>query len=145
MSSDPLFTYSAAMEAELASVAAAVDMDVDFDASRLQQEIAACSAELWGVPQLRPRQLATATALLNPLTPDRTLYVDGTGAGKSHAMRVLGGMLGGVTIVFIPLLSLSADVLEKFKTSNDTFGEVNVSHLDELYEVSRQKYESVLA
>ena len=92
-----------------------------------------------------PRQLATIGALLNPQTPDRVLYVDGTGAGKSHAMRVVGGMLGRVTLVFIPLLTLSADVLEKFKTTNNEFGEVNVSHLDEVFEISQQQYRDVLA
>ena len=46
MSTDPLFTYSAAMEAELASVAVDNEMDVDFDADRLRREIAACSNDL---------------------------------------------------------------------------------------------------
>lgn len=49
--------------------------------------------------------------------PDRALYlyVDSTGASKSHTMHILGSLMGGVTLVFIPLLTLSADVLEKFK------------------------------
>lgn len=34
-------------------------------------------------------------------------------------MCVLGGMLGGVTLIFIPLLTLPADVLENSKTEND--------------------------
>lgn len=60
-------------------------------------------------------------------------------------MRVSGGLLGNITIIFIPLLTLSADVLEKFKIANNTFGEVNVSHLDELLNVKREQYRSVLS
>ena len=108
MSNDPLFTYAAAMDAEL--TAAALDssrMDVNFDLSRLHRKIEACSRELWGVPSLRPRQLEAVASLMDPRTPDSVIYVDGTGAGKSHAMRVAGGLIGGVTIIFIPLLTLS--------------------------------------
>ena len=148
VTTDPLFTYTAAMDAELSRAAASSDsapMEVEFDTGHLRDAIASCSRDLWGVDELRPRQLATIETLLDPRSPDRVIYVDGTGAGKSHAMRVAGGLLGGVTLIFIPLLTLSADVLEKFKTTNETFGEVNVSHLDELYDVDRNQYDSVLA
>ena len=144
VTTDPLFTYTAAMDAELSRAVASSDSPFEFDLGRLRDEIASCSRDLWGVDELRPRQLETIATLFDPRSPDRAIYVDGTGAGKSHAMRVAGGLIGGVTMIFIPLLTLSADVLEKFKTNNDVFGEVNVSHLDELYEVDPAQYASVL-
>ena len=145
MSNEPLFTYAAAMGSEIAAAATADPMDIDFDDARLRSEIAQCSRDLWGVPALRPRQMEAVATLLNPRTADHAIYVDGTGAGKSHAMRVLDSMLGGITLIFIPLLTLSADVLEKFKTENDSFGDVDVSHLDEIYDISRDHYKTVLS
>lgn len=53
-------------------------------------------------------------------------------------------MLGGITIIFIALLTLSTDVLEKFKMSNDPFDEV-ISHLGELLNVNCDQYRSVLS
>lgn len=146
MTADPLFTYAAAMEAELAAAAEGANdpMDVDFDEQELRRHITDCSRELWGVPTLRPRQLETIVSLLDPRTDDHAVYVDGTGAGKSHAMHVLGGMLGGVSLIFIPLLNLSADVMAKFQTDNTDVGDVNVSHLDELRDLDTSAYRNVL-
>ena len=45
---------------------------------------------------------------------------------------MLEAYLAGFTLFFIPLLSLSADVLEKFQSANQKFGRVRVYHLDEL-------------
>ncbi len=53
-------------------------------------------------------------------------------------------MLGRITVIFIPLLALSADVMEKFESDNVTYGDINVSHLDELYDVNREQYAAVL-
>ena len=53
----------------------------------------------------------------------------------------MGGILGGITLIFISFLTLSVDVLEKFKTDNDAFGHVTVTHLDELYESARREYD----
>ena len=53
-------------------------------------------------------------------------------------------MEGGIILIFIPLLTLSADVLIKFQYANDDYGDVNVQHLDELYDVNYDKYKQVL-
>ena len=37
-------------------------------------------------------------------------------------------------LMFILLLTLSADVLNKFATANDDYGNITVQHLDELRE-----------
>lgn len=105
-----------------------------YDASLANAPPPAC------VDELRSRQLETIVMLLDPQTDDHAVYVDGTGVGKSHAMRVLGGMLDGITLIFIPLLTLSADVLSEFKTDNNAFGKVNVSYLNELRGVDTLTY-----
>ena len=40
--------------------------------------------------------------------------------------------LADFTLIVIPLLSVSADVLEKFQSANQKFGRLRVCHLDEL-------------
>src|SRR6056300_1990588 len=40
-------------------------------------------------------------------------------------------MVGGVVIIFVPLLSLSADQMNKMKEASQKFGTVETHHLDE--------------
>lgn len=115
-------------------------MAIEFDDSRLRTETTAFSHDLWDVPQFRPHQLKAVATLLNPRTANQAIHVDGIGAGKSYAMCVLGSLLGGSILIFIPLLVLSADVMEKFKSDNALYGEITVSHLDELFDVNRDQY-----
>jgi hypothetical protein len=42
-----------------------------------------------------------------------------------------------VSFDLLPLLSLSADVLEKFQGGNEEYGLIHVDHLDKLYNNSR--------
>ena len=41
-------------------------------------------------------------------------------------------MMKGITIVFVPLLSLSADQMKKMEEAKECFGSVETHHLDEL-------------
>ena len=93
---------------------------------------------------MRPRQLEVASSLLDPSRPNHVLACLRTGYGKSHIMRVLGSMVGGFTLVFIPLLALSADVLSKFQKADPRYGRVRVFHVDELYKDDKAKYDAFL-
>ena len=53
--------------------------------------------------------------------------------GKTHLIRVVGVVEHGVIPIFIPLLTLSADVLAKFTEALRRFRDSTVLHLDELY------------
>ena len=102
------------------------------DVDRIKLDLVSCSRDVWGQPTLRPAQLQVAAALVDPRKPNNVIASLRTGYGKSHIARTLGAYLAGFTLVFIPLLSLSADVLEKFQSANQKFGRVRVYHLDEL-------------
>ena len=55
------------------------------------------------------------------------------GGGKTHILRTLGVIKQGIVLIFIPLLTLSANVMHKFEDTIMTWGNVGVYHLDELY------------
>ena len=60
------------------------------------------------------------------------LYVDRTGGGKSHSMRMLASMLKGIHLYFCPLLALMADIVLKFQEGNQQYGRIIVFNLDEM-------------
>ena len=67
-----------------------------------------------------------------------------TGGGKTHIVRTIGVIEKGIVLIFIPLLTLSADVLTKFIDSNKNYGTITVQHLDELRENNFSKYQKFL-
>ncbi len=50
----------------------------------------------------------------------------------------------GVTLIFIPLLALAADVMAKFERADKRWGRIDAFHLDELYDNSRETYRGLL-
>ena len=114
------------------------------DDARLKDCIAAASASVWGVPLMRPAQLEACYRLLHPHHPNSLVVVHRTGGGKTHILRTLGVMERGIVLIFIPLLTLSADVMHKFQEANTTWGNVGVYHLDELYDANRRAFDSLL-
>ena len=64
----------------------------------------------------------------------KLLFVGCTGVGKTHFFRMLGCILGGVIVIIVPLLSLSADQVEKMNNACQEYGSVEAHHLDELGE-----------
>ena len=77
-------------------------------------------------------QLEAILHIVSPTTPNQLLLVDRTGGGKTHVTRTAGIMLRGIIIIFIPLLSLSADQHSKFNVAAQRYGCVNAIHLDEI-------------
>ena len=71
--------------------------------------------------------------------PNKLLLVARTGIGKMHVMRIAGIMLRGIVLIIIPLLSILADQIRKFRDANQAFGSVSVYHLDELAQGSDSK------
>ena len=67
-----------------------------------------------------------------------------TSAGKTHIVRTLGACLGGVVLIFVPLLALLADVLAKFTSGNDCYGTVEAQNLDEIKTNAYGKYKQIL-
>ncbi len=50
----------------------------------------------------------------------------------------------GIVLIFIPLLTLSADVMSKFASADQRFGAVIVQHLDKLYDGNKKVYHDLL-
>jgi hypothetical protein len=57
---------------------------------------------------------------------------------------MLGVMEWGIVLIFIPLLTLSADVMSKFASADQRFGAVIVQHLDKLYDGNKKVYHDLL-
>ena len=73
---------------------------------------------------MRPAQLLEACyQLLHPHRLDCLVVVHRTGGGGTHILRTLGVIERGVTFIFIPLLTLSADVMRKFENADNDVGQ----------------------
>ena len=96
--------------------------------------VSLASNHYWGVETLRPRQsLALASILHNKQCDRKLLFVDRTGGGKSHVMRLLGTLIRGIILVTAPTLALAADVFQKFRNANESTGPVDAIHFDETH------------
>ena len=131
-----------AMDWEAAQPAA--DPPHPFDVLQLDEHIRDASAGAWDVPDLRPLQRDAIRLVIRPDRPNQVLLVAVTSAGKTHVLRVVGHILGGICIIFIPLLTLSADVMAKFTAGDERWGSIEVQHLDELWLNDKRKYRDVL-
>jgi hypothetical protein len=67
-----------------------------------------------------------------------------TGSGKTHIVRIIGTVHHGVVLILNPLLSLSANVQEKFQCGNKEYGPIHVDRLDELFVNDRPSYYNFL-
>ena len=84
------------------------------DDDRLKSCIIAASALVWSVHEMYPAQLETVYRLLHPVHPNHLAMIQQTGAGKTHILRTFGVIERGTVLIFIRLLTLSADVMSKF-------------------------------
>jgi hypothetical protein len=112
--------------------------------ARLKACIVATLASVWGVPTMRPSQLEACYRLLHPHRPNSLVVVHRTGGGKTHILRTLDVIERGIVLIFIPLLTLSADVMHKFEVANRTWGNAGAYHLAELYDANCRAFESLL-
>ena len=68
-----------------------------------------------------PLQIPTCTAIAP------------TGGGKSLIFQVLGTLLGGISLVITPLLTLSVDHVGKFTNFPENIGTIESFHIDNIY------------
>jgi superfamily II DNA helicase RecQ len=114
------------------------------DEDRLKSCIVAASASVWGVQEMYPAQHDAIYHLLHPVRPNHLAVIQRTGAGKTHILRTLGVIERGIILIFIPLLTLSADVMSKFMSADQQFGAVALQHLDELFDANKRVYYNLL-
>ena len=63
---------------------------------------------------------------------EQAAVFDRTGGGKSHNIRLLGTLFGGVHLIFHPILSLTADQITAFQSGSDDYGSIIAINLDEI-------------
>ena len=70
------------------------------------------------MPSLRPRQDEAITRIaFDPQSGGKLIVVDPTAGGKSLVLAMTAIVVGGVTIVIVPLLALTADQLTRLNAS----------------------------
>ncbi len=136
---------SAEMDWDPADVDEAAALADAYNPATLLSDLAAVSSDVWGVDELRDGQKRVGLRLLDPTKSKAVLAVAPTGSGKTHIVRCIGPMLGGVVLYFVPLLALSADILLKFSDADQSFGTIQAFNLDELYKNARGKYGELLS
>ena len=97
----------------------------------LEEYLVWVSKHICKTDTLRPLQMDALLHLLDP-NKGKLLLVTRTGSGKSHVMRMLGVMMGGVIVIIVPLLSLSADQMEKMTSISQQTGPMGTVHCDEM-------------
>ena len=116
----------------------------DLQSAYFDSILNACSEHVWREPNLRPMQSKIIKLIFDPSEPNAILAVYRTGEGKSHVIRMIGALENGVCLVFIPLLTLSADVMAKFQDACQDYGSNRAFHLDEIYDNNRENYNEIL-
>ena len=110
----------------------------------LESAIASCSDLVWSVPALRPVQVRAAAHLADASKPRYLLMVERPGGGKTHVAKLTGVIEKGITLLIVPLLTLSADSLAKFTVACQDYGTVEAHHIDEVWKESKAKYFKLL-
>ena len=91
------------------------------------------SSRVWTTPSCRPMQnVAVERSVFKPECEGKVLIVDRTGGGKSHILRMAATFVGGIVVVIVPLLALTADQMSKIDEAVQDCGSVKAVHLDEL-------------
>jgi hypothetical protein len=79
-----------------------------------------------------------------PAPPQFTHDCYQTGGRKTHILCTLGIIERGIILILIPLLTLSADVMHKFESSNPAWGNVGIYHLNEIFDCNHYAYQKLL-
>ena len=103
------------------------------------------SASVWGIPKLRENQIAAVERILLDATCRGKLHViDRTGSGKSHILRMVGTMTGGIVLAIVPLLSLTADQMKRLRKAHVAHASVETHHLDEYGNDSKEVVDVII-
>ena len=99
----------------------------------LSDHLRSAASRVFRTPSLWPNQLAAIKRLLvDPRTDGKVLLVERTGGGKSLVMLVSAITVGGITLVIVPLLALTANQLSRIRCAVQKYGAVDAQHADEI-------------
>ncbi len=105
-----------------------IDGSLEDATSKIKMIWQQASNDYWGVKKLRPIQ---EEALMHIVTHQSLLLVARTGIGKSHIVRMVGTIFGGIVVVVVPLLALMGDQMTKMKSTGGNMEVYNLDQLDE--------------
>jgi hypothetical protein len=106
--------------------------------------IVAALASIWSVRDILLPQLNAVYQMLHPMHPNHLAVIQQTGAGKTHILQMLGVTERGVILIFIPLLTLSTNVMFKLTCANLHFEAIIIQHLDNFYDANKPAYKALL-
>ena len=102
------------------------------------------SASGWGIQMMLLGQLEACFCLIQLHRPNSLMVEHWTGGAKTHKLLFLGVIERGIVLIFIPLLTLSTNVMHKFKSVDPTWGNVGIYSLDILFDCNRSAYNQLL-
>ena len=111
---------------------------------KLNAAVIGCSTHVWKVPMVRPNRIKAAMHLIDLLKSRNIIIYDRTGLGKTHITCIVGAIERGVICTIVPLLTLSADQLAKFRRASQSFGTIKAHHMDKPFKESHSKYNQLL-
>ena len=86
-------------------------------------QLAYAAAKVFGKSALRPRQVIAVNKLVYcQSSKGKLLVVNRTGGGKSLILSLAAVMVGGISLVIIPLLALTANQMSKLKEAISDHG-----------------------
>lgn len=102
-------------------------------ANNLDGYLAHALQRMWGMSKLRPNQATVINKIIfDEKCRGKLLLIERTGARKNHAMRMVATMAGGVALVVVPLLSLTANLIKGLKEGSSKDASVETHDIDEL-------------
>src|SRR5210317_560660 len=94
--------------------------------------LASCASRVFRMPSLRKEQPeAVERIIFDPECGGKLMLTIRTGGGKSLTLYLTAVSVGGITLVIIPLLSLTANQLERLKQALQNDGNIICVHLDD--------------
>jgi hypothetical protein len=111
---------------------------------RLNDCIVSASASVLGVPAVHPIQLEACFCLLHPHRPNSLMVVNWTGGGKTHILCTLWIIKRVIILMFIPLLTPSADVMHKFELPNPKWESIGIYLLNVIFHFNCLAYQKLI-
>ena len=108
------------------------DDSVDSSAS-ISDHLHRGARRVFRAKSLRPKQLVAIKRIITDQQTDgKLLVVDRTGGGKSLILYMTAISVGGITLVIVPLLSLTANQLERIRQAVQKYGMVSAFNVDDI-------------
>ena len=110
----------------------ASDVSVDLS-SPFVDHVNSGASRVFGVESLRPKQIEGVDRIIfDPSSGGRLIIVDRTGGGKSLILAMTAICIGGISLVLVPLLALTANQLARLSKAIQKYGVVSAHHMDEI-------------